>query len=121
MGLAGTPARRSHEEKRKMGEQTTIVYVDEEIADLIPEFLENRRRDVEQIKRLVQEGKYEELARLGHTMKGTGGGYGFTEISEIGQGIEEAGARGDREAMTRLCERLASYLATVTVQIRRPE
>lgn len=104
-----------------MGEQATVVYVDEELADLIPEFLENRRRDVEQITRLVQEGKYEELTRLGHTMKGTGGGYGFTEISAIGKGIEEAGARGDREAMTRLCDRLAAYLAAVTVQVRRPE
>ena len=104
-----------------MGEQTTVVYVDEDLADLIPEFLENRRRDVEQIKRLIQEGKYEELARLGHTMKGSGGGYGFTEISEIGQAIEEAGARGDRETMRTLCERLAAYLAAVTVQVRQPE
>lgn len=102
-----------------MGERTTVVYVDEELADLIPEFLENRRRDVEQIMRLIQEGKYGELARLGHTMKGVGGSYGFTEISEIGQGIEEAGARGDRKAIMMLCERLAAYLATVTVQVRR--
>jgi HPt (histidine-containing phosphotransfer) domain-containing protein len=104
-----------------MGEQTTVVYVDEEIADLIPEFLENRRRDVAHIKRLIQDGKYEELTRLGHTMKGTGGGYGFTEISAIGKAIEEAGARSDREAMASLCERLATYLAAVTVEVRRPE
>lgn len=102
-----------------MGEQTTVVYVDEELADLIPEFLENRRRDVETITRLVQAGNYEELTRLGHTMKGTGGGYGFTEISEIGQGIEEASARGDREAITTLCDRLAAYLAGVTVKVQR--
>lgn len=104
-----------------MGEQTTVVYIDEDLADLIPEFLENRRRDIDRIKRLVEEGKYEELTRLGHNLKGSGGGYGFTEISEIGRGIEEAGARSDREAMTTLCERLATYLATVTVQVRRPE
>ena len=104
-----------------MGEQTTVVYVDEDLADLIPEFLENRRRDVEQIKRLVREGKYEELSRLGHNMKGSGGGYGLTEISEIGQAIEEACVRGDRETITTLCERLAAYLAAVTVQVRQPE
>ncbi|WP_337288539.1 Hpt domain-containing protein [Candidatus Methylomirabilis sp.] len=104
-----------------MGEQTTVVYVDEELADLIPEFLENRRRDVEQITRMVQEGKYEDLTRLGHTMKGTGGGYGFPEISEIGREIEEASARGDRMTITTLCERLAAYLATVTVKVRRQE
>jgi len=104
-----------------MGEQTTVVFVDEELADLIPGFLENRRRDVETITRLVQEGNYEELSRLGHTMKGTGGGYGFTGISEIGRGIEEASARGDRKAITTLCERLAAYLAAVTVQVRQQE
>ena len=104
-----------------MGERTTVVYVDEDLADLIPEFLENRRRDVEQITQLVQEGKHEELTRLGHMMKGSGGGYGFTEISEIGQGIEEAGTRGDLQAITTLCERLAAYLAAVTVKVRRQE
>jgi HPt (histidine-containing phosphotransfer) domain-containing protein len=104
-----------------MGEQTTVVYVDEDLADLIPEFLENRRRDVEQITQLVQEGKYEELMRLGHTMKGVGGSYGFTEISEIGREIEEAGGRGDREAMTTLRERLAAYLVAVTVHVQGRE
>lgn len=104
-----------------MGEQTTVVYVDEDLEDLIPEFMENRRRDVEQIRRLIQEGRYEELTRLGHTLKGTGGGYGFAEISAIGKDIEEAGAQGDQEAMIRLCERLAAYLAAVTVQVRRPD
>lgn len=102
-----------------MGEQTTVVYVDEELADLIPEFLENRRRNVEQITRLVQAGNYEELTRLGHTMKGVGGSYGFIEISEIGRGIEEAGARGDQQAITTLCERLAAYLAGVTVKVQQ--
>jgi HPt (histidine-containing phosphotransfer) domain-containing protein len=104
-----------------MVEPEMVVYVDEELADLIPEFLENRRRDVETITRLVQEGKHEELTRLGHTMKGVGGSYGFVEISEIGQGIEEASVRGDRKAITTLCERLAAYLAAVTVQVRQQE
>jgi HPt (histidine-containing phosphotransfer) domain-containing protein len=104
-----------------MGEQTTVVFVDEELADLIPEFLENRRRDIEIITRLVQEGKHEELTRLGHTMKGVGGSYGFEEISEIGLGIEEASVRGDRKTLTTLCERLAAYLAAVTVRVRKQE
>ncbi len=104
-----------------MGEQTTVVFVDEELADLIPEFLENRRRDVETITRLVQQGKHEELTRLGHTMKGVGGSYGFAEISEIGRGIEEASALGDRDAIATLCERLAAYLAGVAVQVRQQE
>ncbi|MBZ0169132.1 Hpt domain protein [Candidatus Methylomirabilis lanthanidiphila] len=104
-----------------MEKQTIVVYVDEEIADLIPEFLENRRRDVEQMKRLAQEGKYDELARLGHSMKGTGGGYGFMEISDMGKALEEAGTHGDREAAMSLCERLDTYLAAVTVQVRQPE
>src|SRR5574337_2202298 len=104
-----------------MEEHAIVVYVDEEIADLVPEFLENRRRDVDRIKRLIEEDRYEELARLGHTMKGTGGGYGFTEISDIGEAIEEAGARRDREAVMSLCERLETFLAAVTVQVRQPE
>lgn len=104
-----------------MEEPTIVVYVDDELADLIPEFLENRRRDVEQIARLVREERYNELSRLGHTMKGVGGSYGFPAISDIGQGIEEASAHGDGEMIATLRERLAAYLAAVTIRIRRPE
>ena len=95
-----------------------VVYVDPDLADLIPGYLENRRRDVQEIERLLLEDDLQEILRLGHSMKGSGGGYGFEGITLIGGEIEEAARRGDKDAVSTLKERLAGYLSRVKVVSR---
>ncbi|HXG31311.1 MAG TPA: Hpt domain-containing protein [Thermodesulfobacteriota bacterium] len=104
-----------------MYEKGVVVYVDSELEDLIPIFLENRHKDVEEIRRLLKEGNLGEIRRLGHSMKGSGGGYGFDEISEIGRNIEEAAKSGDAERIERLNNQLAEYLSVVEVVVRDEE
>ena len=95
-----------------------VVYVDPDLADLIPEYLENRRRDVQEIGRFLLEGNLQEILRLGHSMKGSGGGYGFEGITLIGSEIEKAAGREDKDVVAALKERLAGYLSRVKVVSR---
>jgi signal transduction histidine kinase/DNA-binding response OmpR family regulator len=95
-----------------------VVYVDPDLADLIPGYLENRRRDVQEIGRFLFEDDLQEILRLGHSMKGSGGGYGFEGITMIGGEIEEAARRGDKDIVLALKERLAGYLSRVKVLSR---
>ena len=95
-----------------------VVYVDPDLEDLIPTFLENRYRDVEEINRLLEQESLEEIKRLGHGMKGAGGGYGFEEITEIGREMEEAAKNKDKVEVAKLNMRLAEYLSVVKVVIR---
>ena len=92
-----------------------VVYVDPDLADLIPGYLENRYRDVQEIGRSLLEDDFQEILRLGHSMKGSGGGYGFEGITLIGGEIEEAARRGDKDVVSKLKERLAGYLSRVKV------
>ncbi len=98
-----------------------VVYVDSDLEDLIPMFLENRHKDVEEIRTLLREGVLEKIIRLGHSMKGSGGGYGFDEISDIGRGMEEAAKSGDKDEVERLNNRLAEYLSVVEVVVQEDE
>ncbi|MGH7791897.1 MAG: Hpt domain-containing protein [Thermodesulfobacteriota bacterium] len=104
-----------------MYENGVVVYVDPDLEDLIPMFLENRHRDVEEIRKLLREGGVEEIRRLSHSMKGSGGGYGFYEVSEIGRDMEEAANSGDAEKIENLNDRLAKYLSVVEVVVRGEE
>ena len=61
-----------------------IIHADIDLEDLIPGFLENRRKDIVEIGSLLASDDYETIQRLGHSMKGAGGGYGFDEITYIG-------------------------------------
>jgi hypothetical protein len=52
-------------------------------------------------------------------MRGDGGGYGFDAISTIGEGMEQAAARQDAEAIRRHLSSLVDFLARITVVYRR--
>ncbi len=92
-----------------------VVKVDSEIADLIPGFLQNRQKDIKNIISYLEEGNFEQIERLGHGMKGSGAGYGFDGISEIGKSIEVAGKRKDVEGIKKGIEDLKDYLDRVEI------
>ena len=86
------------------------VRVPADIEDLIPTFLENRRRDVESLREAVPADNWSFMQRVGHGMKGTGGAYGFDEISKIGAAIEASSKMENRQALIEAIDQLVSYL-----------
>ena len=95
--------------------EAIVVHADKDLEDLIPEFLDNRRGDVVAIRGAVQASDYETIRVLGHSMKGSGGGYGFDDISAIGAALEQGAKRLDGQAIAAEIERLADYLERVAV------
>jgi HPt (histidine-containing phosphotransfer) domain-containing protein len=95
------------------------VYIDPDLEEIVPRFLENRRNDAAALASAIQGNDLKTVRLLGHRMKGDGGGYGFQEISRIGEVLEQAALREDREVMTQQTAALASFLAQVEVVYRR--
>ena len=95
--------------------EDNVVYVDPDLEELIPGFLENRQQDIVRIGEFLAEGNLTEIQRIGHSMKGSGGGYGFDEISRIGSGIEEAAKQVDTTEIEKLNSQLGQYLSTVKI------
>ncbi len=97
------------------GAEKILVHVDKDLEALIPEFLENRRADVDAIGSAAGAEDYETVRVLGHSMKGSGGGYGFDELTEIGAGLEQAAKAKDGAAIRAGLDKLVDYLARVEV------
>ncbi|MBF0270446.1 MAG: Hpt domain-containing protein [Magnetococcales bacterium] len=91
------------------------VRIDEDLAEIVPGYLVNRGKDLEQLPLALVEGNFQTLRTLGHRMKGSGAGYGFDGISEIGRAIEEAAKREDREGVEQGIADLASYMDRLEV------
>ncbi|HET7057290.1 MAG TPA: Hpt domain-containing protein [Nitrospiraceae bacterium] len=91
------------------------IRVDPEIAVLIPGFLANRHKDIVSLLAAVDQGDFETARILGHSMKGSGGGYGFDGITDIGAEIETAAGRNDSVAIRSQVKALSRYLARVEV------
>lgn len=98
-----------------MNDQRIIAHVDPDLEELIPGFLDNRRRDVEKLRAALAAGDFATVRITGHSMKGAGGGYGFQPITDIGAVIERAAMASDAAAAAAGIDDLAAYLARVEV------
>ncbi len=92
-----------------------LVEVDEDLSDLIPDFLIHKRNDIAAIFEAVSRRDYAEISRIAHRVKGEGGSYGFDSMTEMGRGLEQAAATRDDGAVTALARQLLSYLDHVEV------
>ena len=100
---------------QRPSEDRIVIHADPELADLIPGFLENRRKDVAAMLTSLDTGDLQTVRILGHSMKGSGGGYGFDAITEIGGALEQAASSADREEIRRQIGELSTYLDQVEV------
>ena len=91
------------------------VYIDEDLKAIIPQFFRNREDDIENIKEFLAEDNYEEIRIIGHSMKGSGGGYGFDYITEIGKKIEDSAVEKNEDRIRDSIKKLEEYIQNVTI------
>ncbi len=96
-------------------DEKIVVHINPDLEDLIPEYQENRHRDIQSISEALQKGDYETIRILGHNMKGSGEGYGFEAITAIGRSIEQAAKDRNPQEINRQIQELSSYLEKVEV------
>lgn len=92
-----------------------VVKIDAEIQEAIPFFLELRKKNIADIMTALDGKDYEQIKRLGHNIKGSGGSYGFDELSRIGRDLEKAALNQNENAMRNLTDELEDYLAKVEI------
>lgn len=96
-----------------MGEQWSgkiIVHIDNDMADLIPGYLANRKKDISAINEALEKKDMDTIRIIGHSMKGSGGGYGFETITDIGRIMEKAAKENCVKDIVLQLTRLEDYL-----------
>jgi len=92
-----------------------IVHADPDLSDLIPGFLARKREDVAALVAAADRCDYDELARIGHKIKGEGGSYGFAMISDIGAAIELGAKARDLTAVHQSVQQFTDFLGCVEI------
>jgi HPt (histidine-containing phosphotransfer) domain-containing protein len=93
-----------------------IIKINQDMEDLIPEYLDTRRQELAVLQKAIKNGEVETVRMIGHTLKGSGGGYGFDRITEIGALLEGAARKSDMPELQTQFERMQDYLARVEVR-----
>ncbi|NOY69222.1 MAG: PAS domain S-box protein [Deltaproteobacteria bacterium] len=95
-----------------------VVYAEQIYEKLIPRYLDDLRKDASSMESLLKTGGYDGIRKMGHNIKGSGGGYGFNKISEIGKALESAAKDEDRRMAENGVKALLNYLNQVKVVYR---
>jgi len=92
-----------------------VVKVRPIVADMVPGFLEARRKEVGAIREALGRNELDPIRVMGHNMKGIGTSYGFPPITEIGRKLEEAAMAGAKDEIQKQAAALQDYLERVIV------
>lgn len=92
-----------------------IVIIDQELEDIVPGYLKNRQKDLALLPQALEAKDFSTILTLGHRMKGSGSGYGFNEITDIGKNMEEAAKGSDVERVASLITELTDYLNRIDI------
>ncbi len=106
---AGSPAGNAAPERN-------VVEVEEGMEDVVPGYLEKRRAEIAVYQAAVESGDFDTVRNLGHKMKGTGTGYGFPLLTEIGGVLEQAAKAGETERIRESLRRLKDYVESVDLK-----
>ncbi|MCH7650234.1 MAG: Hpt domain-containing protein [Nitrospinae bacterium] len=91
------------------------IRVDADLQDLVPGYLENRESALLIYQQALEKGDFDSIAVLGHSMKGSGGGYGFNDLSQIGRAIEKAAKSKDKESVRKSIIDMTAYLKKLEI------
>jgi len=92
-----------------------MVSVDPDLAALIPDFLQSIRDQIPQLSELLRDNNYVDIQKIGHSLKGVGGGYGFQRITDLGAQIEQSARNSQHDGIEIGIVDLQDYLARVQV------
>jgi HPt (histidine-containing phosphotransfer) domain-containing protein len=95
--------------------ETIRVVAPEGIGELLPGYLKNRRVDLHSLGAALGKNDYGAIQVVGHQMTGSGTGYGFPALSEIGRRLELAAKEETAEGVRAQVSALADYLDRVEI------
>ena len=95
--------------------QEIVVSIDTDLKELIPWYLQKRKSDLRTLSEKILLRDFETIRILGHSMKGSGGSYGFSPITEIGHALETSAQTMNAEGVRKGIEELSHFLRKVKV------
>jgi hypothetical protein len=95
--------------------ETVRAYVPSGIADLVPQYLRNRKLEIQSLKESLAVEDQDRLTQLAEQMRAVGNPYGFGLITILGHDIKTSVAKADYVFVKWLIEQYEEYLAAVEV------
>ncbi len=106
-------------DRQSDGADGPMVWIDDDVADLVPGYLANCEQQVAEAAQLLGNGDLIPAGRIAHKLKGTGSSYGFSEISRLGSELNQACDASDQVGAQRAAQELDAFLKSVSYRVKR--
>ena len=83
---------------------------DEEWAEMQEMYISHTSKELDKIKTQLNLDSIDSIRTFGHNIKGSGGMYGFNEVTELGLLIETAAKEGNLDSIKSNLEVLEDFL-----------
>lgn len=93
-----------------------LIQVDEDLEEIMPRYLEIRRKELLELEQAVESEDFEKIRMLGHKLKGTGSAYGLDELSRLGTLIEDKAMEKEMGDVPQLTSRVRLFLENLEVE-----
>ncbi|MEO7392809.1 MAG: response regulator [Ramlibacter sp.] len=97
-----------------------VVVVDEDLAPLIPAFLESRKALVRELVAAAGQGERDSVRQLAHKLAGSLAMYGFEQAAALARGIEKGAETGEAGRLTEQGSELAALLDLTRFESKAP-
>ena len=92
-----------------------VLHVEPALRELVPVFLESRRRDLERMRQALHAGDLDAIRDVGRNIRCFSRVYGFEELTALGEEIRCAADECSTLRIVHLQGQLADYLSRVEV------
>jgi HPt (histidine-containing phosphotransfer) domain-containing protein len=96
--------------------EKNIVSVDKDLEEIIPSFLENRKKDLTLLDQAIEQNDFAAIEVIGHKLAGNAGSYGFPDLGEIGCSIELQAEKKNSDTLRELIASYKSYMETLEIK-----
>jgi CheY-like chemotaxis protein len=84
-----------------------------DLEEIVPGYLAARQKELPEMMALLAASGFERLAIMAHNIKGSGGSYGFTELTRMGAALEHSAKQADTKALNLQLTELKDYLGRI--------
>ena len=99
------------------GSETRAQRTARRLDERTPAYLEHCRSKIVVMRDALDRADFLTVTILGHNLRGSGGGFGFQQITDFGADIERASEAANVDTAHRLINELSSYLNSVEIVI----
>lgn len=107
--------------EQSQGVDGSMEKLERRVKNMAPTYLQNRRKDMVDMRQWLATGEFKMIERIGHRMKGNALSYGFADLGLLGGELENAARAGDKNRVIGLLSRIEDYLTRAATAMPRQE